>query len=154
MIKTLDSKAEVEKLLDKLDGTGSDAEWSAVYRLREILDGELPAYLYNRYRAHRSWRTRSSYVYHAVRYARESKHAIELGKVAIADKSKVVRYRACMLLAYSLKKDLIPFLKEAEGVADQKTREDIRATIDAIENQNHHFFVDRDHSGQMTLNIR
>jgi hypothetical protein len=146
-------EAKVESLLNELDGSGSDAEWVAAQQLRDMLNGDLPKYLIEKYKTQRSWRPRSSYVYHSVRYARESDSAVELGKQALTDKSGVVRYRACMLLAYSLRQDVLSFLKQVE-TNDPKTREDIRAAIDAITSQNHHFFVDRDHSGQVTLNIR
>jgi hypothetical protein len=132
-------EAKVESLLNELDGSGSDAEWVAAQQLRDMLNGDLPKYLIEKY--------------HSVRYARESDSAVELGKQALTDKSGVVRYRACMLLAYSLRQDVLSFLKQVE-TNDPKTREDIRAAIDAITSQNHHFFVDRDHSGQVTLNIR
>jgi hypothetical protein len=144
----------IDALLDRLDGSGSDREWEAADRLRDILGDEVPKHLLARYRSQRSWRPRSSYVYHALRYARQSEAAIELGKLAVTDKSSVVRYRACMLLAYSLRRELLPFLEqELPRAADEKTRGDIAAAMDAIVEQNQHYFADRDHSEKVTLNI-
>ena len=47
-----------------------------------------------------------------------------------------------------------PRSKAGLGVANKEAdRENIRAAIDAIESGNHNFFVNRDHSGKMTLTI-
>jgi hypothetical protein len=144
--------ARTEALLDHLDGSGSDAEWIAVERLRERDD--LPHLLLERFRSSRAWKTRSSCVYHAVRYAPRSDDAIALGKEAIADRSKVVRYRGCMLLAYSQKREaLLPLKEVLEKTQDAEGRADLLAAIDAIESGNHNFFVDREHSGKVTLTI-
>ena len=152
---TSESESSIVALIDRLDGSGSDCEWSAVDRLRTALDGDLPEYLLTRYKSQRLWKPRSSYVYHATRYAKESEAAVELGKLAVSDKSNVVRYRACKLLAYSLRRELLPFLEQVlSKTADEKTRGDIEAAMDAIAEQNHNFFADRDHSGKVTLNIR
>jgi hypothetical protein len=148
-------EASIDALIDCLDGSGSDSEWKAVDRLRETLNDDLPKYLLARYKSQGSWKARSSYVYHATRYAKESEAAIELGKLAVSDKSSVVRYRACKLLAYSLRRELLPFLEQERFKAtDEKTLGDIEAAMDAIAEQNHNFFADRDHSGKVTLNIR
>ncbi len=147
------SEMHIEQLLDRLDGSGSDNEWSAVDELRTTLGRDLPTHLLERFRTARKWAVRSSYVYHAVRYAKESQDAVELGKAAIKDKSKVVRYRGCMLLAYSLRSDILPELHRMAAEVPGDSCDDVLAVIDAIENQNHHYFVDRDHSDQMTLNI-
>lgn len=59
-----------------------------------------------------------------------------------------------MLLAYSLNKKVLPILeKTAEKTTNSETLGDVRAAIDAIKNQNHHFFLDRDHTGKITMNI-
>jgi hypothetical protein len=50
-----------------------------------------------------------------------------------------------MLLAYSLRRDLLSELREQLN--------DLEAAIDAIETGNANYFVDRDHSGKMTLTI-
>ena len=151
---TSNPEASVDDLLDALDGSGSEREWEAADRLRTILDDDLPKYLLTRYRSQKSWKPRSSYVYHATRYAKQSEAAIKLGKLAVGDKSSVVRYRACKLLAYSLRRELLPFLEQRLSKAkDEKARGDIEAAMDAIVQQNHNYFVDRDHSGKVTLNI-
>lgn len=76
-----------------------------------------------------------------------------LGKLAIRDRSNVVRYEGCMLSAYSLSKDVIPDLEMAKKNASNETVADIAAAIDAIKHQNANYFVDRDHYRMVTLNI-
>jgi len=146
-------KETIEALLSKLDGTGSDREYQAVKDLRS-LGARLPGLLLEKYRRSKKWQVRSAFVYQAVRYANEVEDAYQLGLEALVDRSKVVRYQACALLANSLRKDAIPALEEmALNVTDSESVENARAAIDAIENQNVNYFVDRDHSGKMTLVI-
>ncbi|MBN1801327.1 MAG: hypothetical protein JW891_07465 [Candidatus Lokiarchaeota archaeon] len=148
-----DKLEKINELIQKIDGSGSDSEWDAIEELRRICGDQLPQYLLDYFQRSSQWKVRVTCVYHAIRYARRNEFAITLGKVAIKDKSKIVRYRGCMLLAYSLRKDVIPFLRQALKEVPLNSREDVIATIDAIENENHHFFVDRNHSGKVTLNI-
>ena len=148
------SNAEVHALLEALDGSESDQAYDARGRLRELLGDDLPNYLLARYRSQRHWRRRTDYVYEALRYARRSEEAVNLGKLAVSDRSKMVRHRACALLAYSLRRDLLPFLEEELAKAkDGETRDDIVAAMDAIVEQNHHYFVDRNHTGDWTWNV-
>ncbi|MDF2176846.1 hypothetical protein P2G88_01095 [Aliiglaciecola sp. CAU 1673] len=141
------------ELLNDLDGSGSDKEFCAINELRK-LGNELPKLLLEKYRTARKWQVRSSCVYHSIRYARSSSEAVELGVIALVDKSHAVRYRACMLLAYSLDKSVLSSLKQLENsTSHEETLLDVRAAIDAIENQNSDYFVDRDHSGNMTLRV-
>ena len=51
-------------------------------------------------------------------------------------------------LAYALRADALPALEALRQHADARTREDADRAIDAIRNQKHHYFVDRDHSGR------
>ena len=45
---------------------------------------------------------------------------IELGLAALNDRSRQVRYRACGLLAYALRKEALPSLQSAAGAANVK----------------------------------
>ena len=137
-------------LVKHIDGTGSDVEYGVINELRKKLGNRLPSLLFEKYKSSKQWKIRRSCVYHSIRYARESDDAVRLGIVAIEDKSKVVRYRACMLLAYALKKETIFSLKQAEKkFLDKESLDNFSAAIDAIENQNSNFFVDRGHSGRI-----
>ena len=150
----MSDKTDLDDLLERLDGSGSDSEYEAIEQLHKQ-GHRLPALLLAKYKTTRKWGARSSCVYHAIRYARKSDEAIELGFLALSDKSKVVRYRACMLLAYSLEEGLLERLRLLVDSAtlDEETRNDLKAAIDAIEHQNSDFFVDREHSGKVSLRI-
>ena len=149
-----DSQCTVDELLERLDGSGSDSEWDAVFELRSRLGDQLPDQLLVRYQQAKKWQVRSSCVYHSVRYAGANESAITMALLALKDKSKVVRYRACMLLACSQRKDLLGRLQEEVSELPEETQSDVLAAIDAIESENQDYFVDRDHSGMVTLNIR
>lgn len=97
------------------------------------------------------WRQRASFLYRSVRYAKESKSARELAVQALADKSREVRYRACMLLAVSQDRQVLPALRATLSHPDAQTRADVAAAIDAIERRNHNYFVDRGHTGMINL---
>jgi hypothetical protein len=147
----MDTKV-VNELLGKLDGSGSAAEFAAAARLRELGPG-LPRLLLQKFRSARTWQARASSVYHALKYARESDDAVTLGREALRDRSKAVRYRGAMLLACSLRKDLLPELERALESWSGPGEADVRAAIDAIENQNQNYFIDREHTGRMVLRI-
>ena len=130
--------------LDTRDVAASDAAWSELRPLREaVVPYLLEAYL----RARRA-ELRVALVFHAIRHARRSEDAFALGIAAVSDRSSLVRYRACGLLAYSLRRDAIPHLTKLIAHPDERSAEDARAALDAIEHANHHFFIDRDHSGR------
>jgi len=144
---------DLNYLLNMLDGSGSDQESKAVKSLGEV-GNKLPSLLLKKYRSEKKWQARSSCVYHSIRYAKDVDDAFKLGIEAVCDKSKVVRYRACMLLAYSLNRGALLILNTM--LSNDKYKEsydDIRAAINSIENQNSNYFVDRDHSGKVTLRV-
>jgi hypothetical protein len=58
-----------------------------------------------------------------------------------------------MLLSVSQQRTVLTDLRSALRTAAGASREDILAAIDAIESQNPNYFVDRDHSGKIQLNI-
>lgn len=141
------------ELINCLDGSGSDAEYNAVKELRMRVP-DFPKLLLERYRQARKWQIRASCLYHAIRHSRTSENALQLGVEALMDRSAVVRYRACMLLAYSLKTSVLPDLKRAMvHVKDKRSLGDFLAAVDAITHQNSNYFVDRNHSGDITLNV-
>ena len=140
-------------ILDGLDGTGSDVEWATVEELRRNAGDQLPTMLLEKYRSSATAAVRASCVFHATRYSRAISDAVALGLEALGDRSKVVRYRACLLLAYSQQTKVLPALRAALARAPVQSKADVLAAIDAIENRNHHYFVDRDHSGKVKLNV-
>ena len=139
--------AEIESLvgrLDTKDARAGDDAWGQLGHLGEAVVPFLLAF----YPRTRTWQGRTSLVFHSIRYARASEAAFQLGLLALADRSYMVRYRACGLLAYSLRRDALPALRPVAAHADQRTAADAAAAIDAIEHRNHNYFVDRDHSGR------
>ena len=100
------------------------------------------------------WQQRASFLYHALRFADSSSEAVHLAIMALGDRSREVRYRACMLLACAQNKDTINELTNLLDHTDHQTREDAVAAIDAIKSSNHNYFVDRDHSGAVSLNFK
>lgn len=129
-----------------LDTASTSAEELAWLELKPLGIAVVP-YLEDAYASFKKWQGRTSLVFHSIRYGRTSEEAFQLGLAALKDKSTVVRYRACGLLAYSLRQDALPSLTAACGNADSKTVADAVAAMDAIRNRNHHLFVDRSHSG-------
>lgn len=138
--------AQIQSLVLALDTTNTLDEDSAWSKLKPLGVDVVP-HLATFYPKAKRWQGRASLVFHSIRYARESEAAFKLGLEALSDKSTVVRYRACGLCAYSLRKDALPALQALLKHKDAKTVEDARAAIDAIKHQNHHYFYDRTHSG-------
>lgn len=138
---------EIEAAVKDLDTASFSAEEAAWLKLKPLGAAAVP-HLAAAYLSFRKWQGRASLVFHSTRYARVSEEAFQLGLAALRDKSTVVRYRACGLLAYSLRLEALPHLALARGHADSKTVADATAAADAIANKNHHLFIDRDHSGR------
>jgi len=101
----------------------------------------------------RTYRGRTCMLYTAIKFARVSDMAVELGVMALNDKSRQVRYRACAVLAFSLRKDVIADLRKVLDHPDAQTVADAAAAIDAIKHQNHHYFQDRHHTGKSKWHV-
>lgn len=138
--------AEIRAIVQALDTTSVDAAERRWSELKPLGASVIP-YLAEFYPRCKRWQGRTSLVFHSIRYARVSEEAFQLGIAALQDKATLVRYRACSLLAYSLRKDALPFLHRLRTHADSKTAADAAAAIRAIEANNHHLFVDRTESG-------
>ena len=139
--------SEIQSLIAALD-TRSSSDEEAAWEMLKPLGSEVVAHLAAFYPKAKTWQGRASLIYHSTRYARESEPAFQLGLSALQDKSTVVRYRACGLCAYSLRREALPALKSLLSHKDSKTVADAAAAIEAIERKNHHLFVDRTHSGR------
>jgi hypothetical protein len=139
---------EIRALVSRLDATNAADEENAWDELRP-LGAEVVPYLAEAYPRMKKWQGRVACVFHSIRYARTSDAAYELGIAALQDRATLVRYRACGLLAYSLRREAIAHLKKLRRHSDKETADDARAAIDAIKKQNHHFFIDRRHTGQV-----
>ena len=140
------SETEIRRLVGEIAAGDPSAE--AAWQVLRELGPSVAPYLLEAYPAAKRWQGRTALVFHAIRYARTSEAAYALGHRALGDKSYMVRYRACMVLAYALRADAIPALEALLQHADARTREDADRALDAIRSQNHHYFVDRQHSGR------
>jgi hypothetical protein len=90
---------------------------------------------------------RASILFWLVRFARTHPAVVSLAISALSDRAYLVREEACSILAYSLRRDVLPQLAPLQTHPDQKTRAAAAAAVDAICNNNHHYFVDRGHTG-------
>jgi hypothetical protein len=87
---------------------------------------------------------RKDMVTFVIRYARTSKTALELGIRALRDRSKHV-HAGCAVLAYSLRNDMIPYLKDLLNSKDEETRNNSKSAIKAIQKQDINLFVKPTH---------
>lgn len=126
----------------------ASAESEAAWQELKILEADVVPILAAVFAETRAWQGRVALVFHCIRFARSSGAAFELGLRGLQDKSYMVRYRACGLLAYSLRQDALPHLEPLLTHRDERTIEDATAAIAAITSQNHHRFVDRSNSGR------
>lgn len=130
--------------LDRKDSAGIEAAWA---HLRPLGFAVVP-YLRAAYGHFRHGEGRCALVYYATRYARIGDDAFQLGISGLSDRSKQVRYRACGLLAYSLRADATGPLRAMAADKDVLVRESAEAAIRAIKARNHHLFVDRTMTGR------
>jgi hypothetical protein len=142
--------SEVNEALSHLDGRGLKKEYDAI-RFLLAAGVNLPTLLHKKYKESKKWGERASCVYHSIKYAKNDEDAFQLGIEALNDKSKVVRYRACMLLSVAQNTKAIPYLEKL--LTNEAYKPDALAAIDAIKHRNQNYFVDREHSGMVTLNV-
>ena len=100
----------------------------------------------------RRYEGRMCILYRLVSYVRRDSKILDLAVLALSDRARIVRYHACSILAYSLRKEVLPPLESLLSHPDAETQLYAAAAIDAIEHQNHHYFVDIDHSGNVFWN--
>ena len=139
------SESEIRRLIGAIAANDPSAE--AAWEALRGLGAAVARYLLEAYPTAKGWQGRTAIVFHAIRFGRASEAAYTLGLRALGDKSYMVRYRACMVLAYALRTDAIPALTALQQHAEARTREDATRALDAIRHQNHHYFVDHQHSG-------
>ena len=139
---------EIASLVKQLD-THKRLEQEAVWeKLRPLRERVVP-FLLGAYPTTRKWQGRVALVFYSIAYARTSEAAFRLGLAACEDKATLVRYRACGLLAYSLRDEALPALEALLRHRDGRTAEDAAAAVDAIRGRNHHYFIDRGHTGHI-----
>ena len=102
---------------------------------------DIPHLFRKAYPLFKKWQGRRDLLFHCIRHARTSEDAFQLALAAINDRATLVRYRAACVLAYSLRREAIPFLQEASKRHDEETGKDCERAILAIRNQDHHLFM-------------
>lgn len=123
------SNEEIYKYLNYLDGRASTDHNEALVKL-EALGANIPDLLLKKYKISRRWSDRASCVNHCIEYAKTNEDAYQIGIIALHDKSKTVRRRACKLLAVAQRKEAIEHLQEL--LSDETSRDDAKAAIDAL----------------------
>jgi len=141
---------EVHKYLVCLEGRAAAKKHEAIAKL-EALGADIPDLLMKKYKVSRWWSDRASCVYHCIKYAKTNEDAYQIGILALHDKSKVVRHRACALLSVAQKQEAIEHLEDL--IFDKASASDATAAIDALTNRSQNYFVDRQHSGKLSLKL-
>ena len=143
---------QIAKAVARLDVTGAEDQDAAWVQLRPLGFAIVP-YLSAAYPEFRTWQGRAALVYYATRYARVSEPAVDLGLTALNDRSYMVRYRACGLLAYSLEKRALERLGKALEDDRELVAQSAQAAINAIRAGNHHLFADTGLSGRTSWSV-
>nr|WP_137677267.1 hypothetical protein [Parerythrobacter lutipelagi] len=138
---------QIANAVSQLDIAASDRQDAAWANLRPLGFG-IVRYLLAAFPQFRTWQGRTALVYYATRYARISDDAVRLGILAASDRSYMVRYRACGLLAYSLNRDSLSVLERLSSDKRLLVARSAHAACNAIKAQNHHLFADRSLSGR------
>lgn len=144
---------EIRQKIDLLD-TASWGEEEIAWAALRPLGEELAPYLHEAYGRFRKWQGRTSLVYHSVQFARASEDAFALGVTALADRSYMVRYRACALLAYSLRHNALPLLEARLDDPHPLVARSALAACNAIRAQDQNLFADWSLSGQTRWVVR
>ena len=95
---------------------------------------DIPNLMMKMYKISRRWADRASCVYHCIKYATTHEDAYQLGIIALQDKSKSVRHRACILLSATQRKEAIEHLEVL--LSDETSRDDALAAIEVLLNLN------------------
>ncbi len=125
---------KIYEYLDYLDGRSSADHHKAIAKL-EALGANIPSLLLKKYKISRRWSDRASCVYHCIEYAKTDKDAYQIGIIALHDKSRAVRRRACKLLSVAQKPEAIEHLEEL--LYDEASMNDAIAAINALIKPNH-----------------
>jgi len=137
---------QVDELLGRLDSTSWAEVEDAWEQLKEA-GVDRVALARRGYPTLRKWQGRATLIRGLTPLARDRPDAVALAVDALEDRSYMVRWRACEVLAYSLDRAALPYLAALLGHSDHRTVEDVRRAIRAIESQNHHTFKDLDDTG-------
>lgn len=88
-------------------------------------------------------------MYWLCRFSKVNPEVIKLAEFALNDRSKMVRHHACGALAFANNKESVVHLRRLLDNENVETREDAKAAIMAITEDNHHLFADRRRTGKV-----
>src|SRR5689334_3139166 len=102
-------EAEIERVVQSFNTSNVAVRDAAWQRLRDTGEQFLPWFEQLFGIAKRS-EVRRDIAFHSIKFARKNEHAFRIGVKALSDRSSIVRYRGCCILAYSLRSDALPML--------------------------------------------
>ena len=139
-----------EMVVELLDNSNESVVGGNDIQLRRDIDTKnlVPLYIDAFYKI-KKWPGRMCISFLLVRYAKAYRKILELGLHGLNDKSQIVRHHCCAILAYAGCDEYIPPLEKLLNHKNAETREDARAAIDAIKNNDHNLYADRDHTGNV-----
>jgi hypothetical protein len=149
----VDKNPILKTLLSAIDGAGSDEEYAAIRQLRIETGEDFPKLMLGHYNCSKIRGVRAACIFFSFPYARLSPYAKKMGIKGISDSSKVVRYRAFQLLAYSQDKNLLNEMERLRPSIAKESLPDFDAAVDAISNQNQNYFKDREHTGKIFMEL-
>jgi hypothetical protein len=143
----VNEKESIAALLKELDNPAFDEQEEPWEKLRAF-GSKVAGPAVEAFPKFRSWQGKATLLLRMTRYARTEPAAYDLGLLGCKDVNPIVRTRGCAVLAYSLRDDALPVLDLLLGNRDRSVVEAATAAIDAIRARNHHYFLDRTHSGK------
>jgi hypothetical protein len=128
----------IQELLKRFDTDDRELQeriWAELPEGADAMPHLLAAYPHTR-----RMEARISMMYQATFHARVSEAAFQLGTLGCSDRSLFVRDRACGVLAYSLRRDALPFIRPLLRDGDPLVRDGAEGAVRAIKAQNHNLY--------------
>ena len=138
---------EIAEMLDAQPGSVAEAN-AILLEKQHPLDDLAPRYV-EVFPRLRRYPGRMCILFRLIGFTRQNPAVVDLALGALNDRSRIVRYHACALLAYAQLGRVIPELQSLLDHPDSETRQHAAAAIDAISSRNHHNFADREHTGKV-----
>ncbi len=123
---------KIRKYIACLEGRSPGNEHKAIAGLEE-LGVNIPRLLKKRYKLSRRWSDRALCVSHCMEYSKTNEDAYQLGIMALQDRSRTVRRRACALLLVAQNQEAIEHLEKL--LLDEALQDDALAVINALSKQ-------------------
>ena len=147
-LPTLDELLKVLDLKEDSDVCSNMIELRNKYGLDNLVDLYAQAFY-----VIKNFPARREIAYWVGRYVKHNENVFNMALLGLNDKSYIVRYHCCGIIAFSQRTDSLDHLNKVKDHKNVKTREDIVAAIDSIQNRNHNYFVDREHTGTFKFDL-